>query len=39
MELTAIPKEAFTSCFQDMPKRWQQFTVCGGDFFEKVRNH
>jgi hypothetical protein len=24
MELTGIPKEAFTSCFQDLQKRWQQ---------------
>jgi hypothetical protein len=22
MELTGIPKEAFTSCFQDLQKRW-----------------
>jgi hypothetical protein len=22
MELTAFPKEAFTSCFQDLQKRW-----------------
>jgi hypothetical protein len=24
MELTGIPKEAFTSCFQDLQKHWQQ---------------
>jgi hypothetical protein len=24
MELTGLPKEAFTSCFQDLQKRWQQ---------------
>jgi hypothetical protein len=23
MELTGIPKEAFTNCFQDFQKRWQ----------------
>jgi hypothetical protein len=28
-ELTAIPKEAFTSCFQDLPKRWQRCIDCG----------
>jgi hypothetical protein len=27
MELTAILKEAFTSCFQDLQKCWQQ---CNG---------
>jgi hypothetical protein len=31
MELTGIPKEAFTSCFQDLQKRWQQCIDCGGD--------
>jgi hypothetical protein len=39
MELTAIPKEAFTSCFQDLQKRWQQCIDCGGDYFEGDRNH
>jgi len=29
MELTGIPKEAFTSCFQDLQKRWQQCIDCG----------
>jgi hypothetical protein len=24
MKITGIPKEAFTSCFQDLQKRWQQ---------------
>jgi hypothetical protein len=38
MELTAIPKEAFTSCFQGLQKRWQQCIDCGGDYFED-RNH
>jgi hypothetical protein len=28
MELTAILKEAFTSCFQDLQKRWQQSIDC-----------
>jgi hypothetical protein len=36
MELTGIPKEAFTSCFQDLQKRWQQCIDCGGSL--KVRN-
>jgi hypothetical protein len=40
MELTANPKEAFTSCFQDLQKRWQQCIIdCGGDYFEGDRNH
>jgi hypothetical protein len=39
MELTAIPKEAFISCFQEMQKRWQQCIDCGGDYFEGDRNH
>jgi hypothetical protein len=26
MELTGIPKEAFTSSFQDLQKHWQQCT-------------
>jgi hypothetical protein len=30
MELTAIPIEAFTSCIQDLPIRWQQCTDCRG---------
>jgi hypothetical protein len=25
MELTGIPKETFTSSFQDVQKRWQQY--------------
>jgi hypothetical protein len=29
MELTGIPKETFTSCFQDLQKRWQQVIDCG----------
>jgi hypothetical protein len=39
MELTGIPKEAFTSCFQDLQKRWQQCTDCGGNSFEGDRKH
>jgi hypothetical protein len=39
MELTAIPKEAFTSCFQDLQKRCQQCIDCGGDYFEGDGNH
>jgi hypothetical protein len=35
MELTGIPKEAFTSCFQDLQKRWQQCIDCGGNYFSK----
>jgi hypothetical protein len=39
MELTGIPKEAFTSCFQDLQKRWQQCIDCGGNYFEGDRKH
>jgi hypothetical protein len=39
MDLTAILKEAFTSCFLDLQKRWQQRTDCGEDYFEGDRNH
>jgi hypothetical protein len=39
MELTDIPKEAFTSCFQDLQKRWQQCIDCGGNYFEGDRKH
>jgi hypothetical protein len=39
MELTGIPKEAFTSCFQDLQKRWQQFIDRGGNYFEGDRKH
>jgi hypothetical protein len=39
MELTGIPKEAFTSCFQDLQKRWQQFIDFGGKYFEGDRKH
>jgi hypothetical protein len=39
MELTAIPQEAFTSCFQDLQTRWQQCIDCGGDYFHGDRNH
>jgi hypothetical protein len=39
MKLTAIPKEAFTSCFQDLQKRYQQCIDGGGDYFEGDRNH
>jgi hypothetical protein len=39
MELTGIPKEAFTSCFQDLQKSWQQCIDCGGNYFEGERKH
>jgi hypothetical protein len=39
MELTGIPKEAFTTCFQDLQKRWQQCIDCGGNYFEGDRKH
>jgi len=39
MELTGILKEAFTSCFQDLQKRWQQCIDCRGNYFEGDRKH
>jgi hypothetical protein len=39
MELTGLPKEAFTSCFHDLQKRWQQCNDCGGNYFERDRKH
>jgi hypothetical protein len=39
MELTGILEEAFTSCFQDLQKRWQQCIDCGGNYFEGDRKH
>jgi hypothetical protein len=39
MELTAIPKEAFIRCFQDLQKHWVQCIDCSGDYFEGERNH
>jgi hypothetical protein len=30
----SIPKEAFSSCFQDLQKRWQQCIGCGGNYFK-----
>jgi hypothetical protein len=34
MELTGLPKEAFTSFFQDLQKRWQQYiTYYTSNFF------
>jgi hypothetical protein len=39
MKLTAIPKEAFASCFWDSLKCWQQYIDCGGDYFKGDRNH
>jgi hypothetical protein len=39
MELTGFPKEAFTSSFQDLQKRWQQCFDCGGNYFEGERKH
>jgi hypothetical protein len=37
--LTGIPKEAFTSCFQDLQKRWQQCIDSGRNYFEGDRKH
>jgi hypothetical protein len=37
MQFTGIPKEAFTSCFQDLQKRWQQCIDCGRNYFEGDR--
>jgi hypothetical protein len=34
MELTGNPKEAFTTCFQDLQKRWQKRIDCGWNYFE-----
>jgi hypothetical protein len=39
MELTGFPKEAFTNCFQDLQKRWQQCIDSGGNYFEVERKH
>jgi hypothetical protein len=39
MELTGISKEAFTSCFQDLQKSWQQCIDRGGNYFEGDRKH
>jgi hypothetical protein len=39
MELTGIPEEALTTCFQDLQKRWQQCIDCGGNYFEGDRKH
>jgi hypothetical protein len=39
MELTGIPKEAFTTRFQDLQKRLQQCIDCGGNYFEGERKH
>jgi hypothetical protein len=39
MELRAILKAAFTSCFQDLPKRWQQHIDCRRNYFEGDRNY
>jgi hypothetical protein len=39
MALTGIPKETFTSCFQDLQKRWRQCNDCGGNYFEGDRKH
>jgi hypothetical protein len=35
MEFTGIPKEAFTSCFQDLQKRWQQCIECEGKLLRR----
>jgi hypothetical protein len=39
MELTGLPKEAFTGCFQDLQERCQQCIDCGGNCFEGGRKH
>jgi hypothetical protein len=39
MDITGIPKEAFTSCFQDLQKRWQHCIDCGRNYFEGDRKH
>jgi hypothetical protein len=39
MELTAILKEAFTSCFQDFQKCWHQCTDRGRDSSTEDKNH
>jgi hypothetical protein len=39
MDLKGIPKEAFTSCFQDLQKRWQKCIDCGGNYFEGDLKH
>ena len=39
MELTAIPKEAFNSCFQGLQKCWQQCIDCRGNYFKGDRKH
>jgi hypothetical protein len=39
MELAGISKDAFTSCFQDLQKRWQQCFDCGGNYFEGDKKH
>jgi hypothetical protein len=39
MELTGIPKEAFTSCFQDLQKRWKLCIDFGGIYFEGEKKH
>jgi Transposase. len=39
VELTAVLKEAFSSCFQDLQIRSQQCIDCGGNYFEGDRKH
>jgi hypothetical protein len=39
MELAGMSKEAITSCFQDLQKRWQQCIDCGGYYFEGHMKH
>jgi len=39
MQLTGIPREAFTSCFQDLQKCSQQGIDCGGIYFEGDRKY
>lgn len=39
MEIIAIPKEAFTGCFWDVLKYWQQCMDCRGNYFEGDRSN
>lgn len=35
-ELIALPKKAFSNCFQGFKKRWKLCIDCKGDYFEGV---
>jgi hypothetical protein len=39
MELTGLLKEALTSGFQDLQKRWQQCIDCEGNYFKGDTKH